>query len=122
MNVVRYALDEDCQSGALAAALRQHGVDVLTSNESGLVGVGDEEQLERAATSGRVLVSNNIGDFAALHRSWLAVGRHHAGIVVFPQQAFPIGEVVRRLARLRRTLGAEQMRDRFEWLTAWGAR
>ena len=30
-------------------------------------------------------------------------------------------EVVRRLAHLRRTLTAEEMQGRLEWLSAWGA-
>lgn len=122
MSVVRYYFDEDCQSGALAAALRQHGVEVQTTNEAGTSGVGDDAQLQHATDAGFVLVTNNIGDFTALHDRWLAAGRHHAGIVLFAQQAFSIGEIVRRLAHLRRTLTAEQMRDRLEWLTAWGSR
>ena len=121
MTAIRYSLDEDCQSGALAAALREHGVEVLTSSEAGLAGATDDAQLQHATDTGFVLVTNNISDFAALHTRWLAEGRHHAGIVLFPQQALSIGEVVRRLAHLRRTLTAEQIRDRLEWLSAWGS-
>ena len=39
MSLLRYHLDEDCQSAALAAALRQHGIEVVTTNEAGIVGV-----------------------------------------------------------------------------------
>jgi hypothetical protein len=40
----------------------------------------------------------------------------------FPQQKYSLGEVVRRLAHLRRTLSAEEMQGRLEWLSSWGAR
>lgn len=121
MNPVRYYFDEDCQSGGLAAALRQHGVEVLTTNEAGICGVSDDAQLQHAANVGFVLVTNNISDFAALHNGWLSEGRHHAGIVLCPQQAYSIGEIIRRLTHLRRVLTAEQMHDRLEWLNAWGS-
>jgi len=66
-------------------------------------------------------VTNNICDYTALHSRWLAKGRLHAGIVLFPQQEYSIGEIIRRLAHLRRTLTAEEMQGRLEWLSAWGA-
>ena len=31
------------------------------------------------------------------------------------------GEVVRRLARLTQMVSAEEMKNRLEWLNAWGA-
>jgi hypothetical protein len=114
-------LDEDCQAHALAKALQQHGVDTTTTNELELGGVTDERQLEAAYQAGRVLVTNNICDFVPLHSRWLAEGRTHSGIVVFPQQELSIGEAVRRLARLVHTLRAEDMVNRLEWLSSWGA-
>jgi len=121
VSLLRYHLDEDCQSDALASALRQHGIEVVTTNEAGIAGVDDDAQLEHAAENGAVIVSNNICDYAAMHARWLAEGRQHAGIVLFPQQEYSIGEVVRRLAHLRRTLSAGEMRSRLEWLVGWGA-
>ncbi len=69
-----FHLDEDCQSLALASALREHGLDVLTTNEAGLSGVDDETQLRHAADDQRVLVTNNICDFVPLHTRWIAEG------------------------------------------------
>jgi hypothetical protein len=117
---IRIHLDEDCQSYALAKALQQHGIDAKTTNELELGGVNDERQLEAAHQAGRVLLTNNICDFVPLHGRWLAKGRTHSGIVVFPQQELSIGEAVRRLARLVHTLPAEEMRSRLEWLNNWG--
>ena len=120
MSLLRYHLDEDCQSAALASALRQHGIEVVTTNKAGIAGAGDDAQLEYSAKQGTAIVTNNICDYTALHTRWLAEGRQHAGIVLFPQQGYSIGEVVRRLAHLRRTLSAEEMQGRLEWLSAWG--
>lgn len=120
MSAIRIQLDEDCQAHALAAALRQHGIDAKTTNELGLGGVDDEAQLEAARVADRVLVTNNICDFIPLHERWLAEGRLHGGIVVFPQQVFSIGQIVRRLANLVHTLSAEEMRNHLEWLNSWG--
>ena len=122
MSLLRYYLDEDCHSTALAAALRQHGIDVVTTNEAGIAGANDDAQLEYAAEQGSVIVTNNICDYTVLHTRWLASGRSHAGIVLFPQQGYSIGEVVRRLAHLRRTRSAGDMQGRIEWLSAWGVR
>ena len=117
---LRFYLDEDCQAIALASALRQHGIDVLTTNEAGLSGVDDETQLRQAADGERVLVTNNIRDFVPLHLRWLAEGHPaHAGIVLFGQQTLTIGETVRRLLNLSRARSADEMRNRLEWLSSW---
>ncbi len=120
MSRIRIQLDEDCQAHALAAALRQHGIDALTTIESGLAGVADETQLRAALAAGRVLITNNIRDFVPLHNRWLGEGWEHAGIIVFPQQEYSTGETVRRLARLISSLDAQQMSNRLEWLNNWG--
>lgn len=122
MSGLRFQLDEDCQALALAHALWQHGIEATTTNAVGLRGADDETQLREAAAHGRVLVTNNIRDFVPLHARWLKELRPpHAGIVVFPQQEFGIGEIVRRLARLSGTLPGEDMKNRLEWLSAWSA-
>lgn len=122
MSKLRLLLDEDRQAGSLAAALRQHGLDTPTTNEAGWRGADDETQLREATALGRAIVTNNIRDFVPLHTHWLATAQPpHAGIVVFPQQEFSVGEVVRRLANLTRSLTAEEMKNRPEWLHGWGA-
>ncbi|MDO8542934.1 MAG: DUF5615 family PIN-like protein [Opitutaceae bacterium] len=121
MSSLRFQLDEDCQATALAAALWQHAIEVVTTNAAGLRGVDDETQLREAALHGRTIVTNNIRDFVPLHTRWLAEDRPpHAGIVVFAQQEFSVGEIVRRLARMSQTVSSEEMKNRLEWLSAWG--
>ena len=120
MSVVCFHLDEDCQAASLASAMRQHGADVTTTNELGIAGVHNEDQWQQATDKGRGVVSNNIADFSAMHAAWRSAHRDHAGIVLFPQQQYSVGEVVRRLLRLRHSLTAEEMRNRLEWLSDWG--
>ena len=52
MSVVCFHLDEDCQAASLASAMRQHGADVTTTNELGIAGVHDEDQLQQATDKG----------------------------------------------------------------------
>ena len=44
MSLLRYHLDENCQSAALAAALREHGIDVVTTNETDIARMNDDAQ------------------------------------------------------------------------------
>jgi Domain of unknown function (DUF5615) len=79
---LRFQLDEDCQAAAVASALREHGLDVVTTTELGLAGVDDETQLRKAAEQGRAIITNNIHGFVPLHTRWLNEGRlAHVGIV-----------------------------------------
>lgn len=101
-------------------ALRQRGVEVVTANEVGLRDASDPEHLAHAAVHGLVLYTFNVGDFITLHTAYLAEGKEHAGIVIGDQQRYGIGEQMRRLLRLVQMTSAEEMRNRIEFLSAWG--
>jgi len=101
-------------------ALRRRGVDVLTANEAGMRERDDADHLAYATGQGRVLYSFNTGDFNALHTAYIVEGKTHAGIILAPQQRYTVGEQMRRLLRLIHTVPAEEMRDRIEFLSAWG--
>ena len=116
MTAIRFFTDEDVY-GAIAPGLRQMGVDALSTPEAGRLGCFDEDQLAWAANEGRVIVTFNVGDFVAYHCDWLSNARHHAGIVVSAQR--PIGDVLRRLTNLARTIDTEAMKDRLEFLSDW---
>jgi hypothetical protein len=47
----------------------------------------------------------------------LTVGKHRAGIIVSDRR--PLGDLLRRVRRLARTLTAEGMGDRLEYLSDW---
>jgi hypothetical protein len=116
MSAPRFFTDEDVY-GAVAPALRKSGLDAVSTPEAGRLGESDESQLAWAAGEGRVLVTFNVAHFAVLHADWLSQGKHHAGIVVSSQRS--IGEVLRRLVHLARTLDADDLQDRLEYLGDW---
>ena len=117
---IRLYLDEDAMDGDLVHALRMRGVDVQTALEASLIKHPDNEQLSYAASHERALYSFNVADFMALHTLYMAEGKHHAGIVLAQQQRYNIGEQMRRLLKLVGTKSADKMRDKVEFLSAWG--
>lgn len=90
--VARFYLDEDI-SAELAALLRNAGHNVLTTDEAGPRAYPDSDQMLRAWSDDRILVTHNSGDFFMLHYAWTswprawAIGQapHHAGIATIPQ-------------------------------------
>jgi hypothetical protein len=56
------------------------------------LGVPTREQLSFASERQCVLCTFNVSDFYALHTSWLEGARHHAGLLLAPQQRFSVGE------------------------------
>jgi hypothetical protein len=103
-----------CGGQATVAGTRIRAVSNPDMNRLGEL---DEPQLEWATQEHRVLVTFNVGHFAQLHYQWMASSRHHAGLIVSRQRS--IGEVMRRLLHLARTLEADDMLDRLEYLSNW---
>ncbi len=85
MSHIRLYLDEDTISRALIRALRARNIDVLTAHEAKQMGVPDETQLAFATQENRVIFTFNTRDFAQLHKTYLARGQHHTGIIVSDQ-------------------------------------
>jgi hypothetical protein len=77
----RLYLDEDVIPD-LARVLRSTGHDVVSAQEVGAFGIGDEEQLTRATADGRALLSFNYRHFLKIGHDWFVASRPHAGIVV----------------------------------------
>ncbi|MDZ7616138.1 MAG: DUF5615 family PIN-like protein [Patescibacteria group bacterium] len=116
MNALRLFTDEDVYA-AIAPALREAGVDAISTPEADRLGFSDDSQLTWATDNGRVLMSFNVAHFAELHTARLRRGEHHAGIVVSSQR--PIGDTLRRLFHLSKSLDANAMTDRLEYLGDW---
>lgn len=116
MSLPRFLTDEDVYA-AVAPALRNRGLDAISTPDTKRLGLSDESQLAFAANEGRVLVTFNVAHFVALHATWLQQGRHHAGIVVSSQRR--IGDVIRRLMNLGQSRDAEALIDRLEFLGDW---
>lgn len=75
-------LDEDL-SPAIAAALRQRGIDAVSAHE-GALGLSDAAQLRLAAAAGRVLVTRNARHFIAATEEAMRRAEPHAGVVICP--------------------------------------
>ena len=86
---MRLLLDE-MHAPVVAAELRRLGHDVIAVKERAeMAGSADAELLRVAASDQRAVVTENVKDFAALHKSFLATGNVHAGIVFTHARRFP---------------------------------
>jgi predicted nuclease of predicted toxin-antitoxin system len=72
--MIRFHLDEHI-SPAIAAGLRQRGIDVTTTIEAGLAGADDSAHIAFAMADGRVIVTHD-EDYLVHH----AQGTVHAGV------------------------------------------
>ena len=113
-------IDEDSMDRDLVRALRARGVNVITAQDVGMMGRSDEEHLLFATSQGRVLYSFNRGDFFRLHSQYAAEGKSHAGLLLARQQHYSVGEQMRRILKTMALRSAADMRDRVEFLSAWG--
>jgi predicted nuclease of predicted toxin-antitoxin system len=87
--------------------LRQHGYDILTSQEAGQAnqGISDEDVLTFATQNQRVVITLNREDFIALHRS----GISHLGIIICKTDRDYKGQIETLHAYLQQT---EDMKNR----------
>jgi hypothetical protein len=116
MSEIRLYVDEDASETAVILGLRARGFDLLTTVETGRLGVSDQEQLEYAIQQRRALYTLNAKDFARLHREFLTNGRSHWGIIVIPEQRYSVGEKIRRIAAFLYARTAESMTDQIAFL------
>lgn len=107
---VRFHLDEHIDPD-IARALRRHGVDVTTTVEAHLISRSDQDQLEYARRSSRVLVSHDT-DFLRMSSR----DSDHPGIVYSHRTALSVGEMIRRLILAFEVLTADEIRGRVEFL------
>lgn len=86
---MRFLLDE-MHTPTAAERLRFLGVDAVAVVERPeWAGLADEELLRVAAADRRVLVTENVKDFAVIARRWAATGTAHGGLVFTHPRRFP---------------------------------
>ena len=117
---IRLYFDEDAMDRSLVRALRARGVEVVTAIEAGFVERPDEDHLTYAADQGCVLYGFNVADYYRLHTAFLSAGKTHAGIILARQQHYSVGEQMRRLLKLIAAVAEQEMKNRVEFLSAWG--
>ena len=86
---MKLLLDE-MHSPAVAEVLRGREVDaVAVAERDDLRGLSDADLLHAATVEGRAVVTENIKDFAVLHRHISAGGEKHSGLVYTHPRRFP---------------------------------
>lgn len=76
-------LDEDI-SPRVAERLRKKGMDAVSAHEVNMIGASDEEQLIKAVSEGRVMVTRNRNDFIALTVRFFQDLKPHCGLLIIP--------------------------------------
>lgn len=107
---IRFHLDEHMDP-AIARGLRRHGVDMTTTVEAELISQSDQNQLDYARSTARVIVSHDT-DFLRLSEE----STDHPGIVYCHKTARSIGEIIRGLILIYEVLTPEELRGRVEFL------
>ena len=86
---MKLLLDE-MHAPIVAVGLRARGHDVVAVKErADMIGLPDRELLLVATAEDRALVTENVKDFAALHKTMTAPAEKHAGIVFTHAEAIP---------------------------------
>jgi hypothetical protein len=118
---VKLGLDHH-YSTIIAETLRERGHDVVAAIEAGWEDEADEALLARCAGEKRVLLTNNVADFAVIARRWQAEGRSHQGLWFTSDASLPrtrdmIGRYVELIDELMRAnLDEDCFVDRSHWL------
>ncbi|MBX3052501.1 MAG: DUF5615 family PIN-like protein [Caldilineaceae bacterium] len=106
-------LDEDV-SALLATLLRVRGIDTTTTREEDMLGRLDSEQMQRAVTLGRAIVTHNRVDFEEIHANCVEQDVEHFGVIV--AQRRDVYEIARRLGLLLNRLTADEITNQLFYI------
>jgi hypothetical protein len=113
---IRLYLDEDVQRRTLTQALRNAGLEVITTTEAGNVAQDDNQQLIWAAEQSYTLYSFNVRDFNRIHTVYMTQGMEHSGIILAERQSYSIGDQLRGLLLLVADKSAEDIKNQLVFL------
>ena len=113
---MKLLLDE-MYPAALATALRERGIDVVTAVELGLAGRSDIDVFTVAAGGGYAILTENVSDFARISGEHLVGGGHHCGVLIalssrFSRRPAGYGAIVAAVA----AVDADHLDDRLVYL------
>ena len=95
---------------SIAKALKRRGVDILTAQEAGLMGMADEKHLQLAVSQARTIITQDT-NFLRIH----GTGTSHQGIV-FAHQGTSIGEFIQGIILIYQVLSEQEMKNHVEYL------
>lgn len=113
---MKLLLDE-MYSAALAGLLGEAGIDAVTVADLHLTGAPDLEVFTAAGVAGRLVVTENVGDFTRVVADHVASGRHHFGVLIALSSRFsrrPGG--LKPLAAAIGAVAQEKLDDRVVYL------
>ena len=110
---LRFFFDE-CADEDVARGLRRRGIDVVTAADLGRKTLSDEDQLEFARRTGRVIYTTD-RHFLTLVAKWLQDGIEFPGVVYHSQGALSKGQAIRTLLLLNELLAPSDMVNRLEF-------
>lgn len=120
-SVLRLVLDHH-YSPVIAQELRSLGHEVVAVIEQGWEAEDDLSLFHLCSRRGAALLTNNVGDFTMLARTWAAEGRSHSGLIFTSDSSMPrnrstIGRYIHALdSLLRSNTHAAAFDDRVHWL------
>jgi hypothetical protein len=106
---------DECADEDVAAALRAHRVDVVTTTDLARKGISDEEQLTFAYAGGRVIYTID-HDFLRLAYRWLEQDRPFAGIAYHHPGERRKQEIIEALLLMHAVYDAQDMENRVEFI------
>lgn len=80
---LRMLIDEDSQGHRLVELLREHGHDVRTATEEGLIGMPDRQVFALAQSLSRVVLTHNCIDYKEIAKQF---SKNHYGVLLVYQE------------------------------------
>jgi len=109
-DAIKFYFDEQMPP-AIARGLRRRGIDCLTTQEAGNLGLDDPDQLDFATSEKRMIVTFDV-DYLVLHSG----GGTHAGIVWALEKKYGIGQLISKLSGLHVLHTDDDMLSHLEYL------
>lgn len=94
--------------------LHDRGIDCLTTQAAGNLGLSDEAQLTFSTNANRVLLTFNSKDFLILVKRWTLMKQLHGGLILSKQ--FPASELLRQILHLNHQHSKTTLTNHVLWL------
>lgn len=106
-------LDQDV-SVLVATLVRARGFEAVTTQEAGLLGATDVEQLAYAVNHEKTLLTHNRADFELLAKQYFEAEQSHCGIILAVRRS-PY-EIAQRLLTILNRVTADEIKDQLRYI------